>query len=367
MIMKKRVRIIAISFTALFLSFCIPFVSICMETLDIYISPSNSILNNTTATSYTFYNVNDSSADFPPTFTNLYINLGDYNYGYYMVNGNSGYQFVFSSVYDIPDEYNSVDFYFVVNQSNYSNSIHLRFRLFGDTSDRTTNITLSFLQNQSFPRVINGITWNRELVYVSGPTGGLYVYKVSLFSEEKIISFSSILNYMSLTGYFLIPSYKMHYNYVSYTEWEKEQKEMHQQTLNEISQIGDDVSRVGEEVSKIGDEISQFHTDLTSYDESDAPYIDDGNFSQNMDDINSVENELVDFANSNDFTSYDLEGDLSDADLNFSWDEQTDGDYSFWQFVNSLWTTLHIKDVLLGFVPFAFIFIILKFFFGGIM
>lgn len=377
--MKKSSRYIAICITALFLSICIPVVSIAMETSITYLEPSSMSYSNGI-----FYLVTDSSSDFPPTFTNFYTNLGDYNYGYIMTNSLSSYSsYQFDYTYNISGNYNSFEVPVVIAQTNSSYSLNVFFR--ESSGGREYYISLSAYYINRIVDTGNPYYSSDYDIYVDaslisnpGPTGDHYIYLMRFYTQStrfKIYRFQEYHSFGNLSGHFLLPIYKLGMKVTTYTEWEQEQKQMHDDTINEISQIGDDVSRVGNEVSRVGsevsrvgEEISQFHNDLTSYDESDAPSVNDYNMSDNIDTINSFDTEISNFIDDhNGYTSYDYDSEYSGIGDNFSWDEQSDGDMSFWDFVVNLWGTLQMRVVIVAFVPLAFAYVILKFVIGGIM
>lgn len=375
--MKKSARYITICITAFFLSFGILFVSLGLEEVYNYISHSSFTFGGggTVPTSYTYYSVDSSSSDFPPTFTNYYVDFDAYNDGYVMIQYSTNPTIQLSINYPYyTEDYNTFDTISIVGTNTSSWYQRLYFSYF--TSNRWFNDSVQISKsdlNKSSPLTINSsygatIYCSWSSISVPGPTGNTSCYKVSFYGDIPIRLTGITNTFSGYSGYSLVPIYKVRYSVMEYTEWEKEQKEMHQQTLNEISQIGDDVSRVGDEVSKIGDEISQFHTDLTSYDESDAPDINDYNMSENIDTMTSFDTDISNFIDDNNgFTSYDYDTELSSIGDNFSWDEVTDGDISFWEFVVSLWSVLHMREIIVVFVPLAFVYVILKFVIGGII
>lgn len=381
--MKKRVRIIAISVTALFLSICIPFVSLGITKETVWTNWDYFFKNNSLRFTNFAFNVSDKVSiphldtldtyDFS-SFMSDYIE--SYSGGYYStLSGTPSFSYYVR--YFNQEQYNTFNTYGILLSDNVSSYGIIFVRFYDESNSLLTTIRLDARQMGNSGHIINDyvdMIYNTSL-YPSNYTIQGQLLTISSFTLKNVvkrieIEFNHYFN-GSLFGNYIIPTYKIGYEKLTYDEWEQKQIDMHEQTLNEISQIGDDISRVGDDVSRIGSEISQFHNDLTSLPSDFDVSQGDSTVSQIGTDVSNIagwENDINDDINSyvSDIENFDtsaLESYVEEGLNPLTNDTQ---DIAYESFLKNMYDSLGMGTYFVVFAPFAIIFVLFKFVLGGI-
>lgn len=397
--MKKRARIIAISVTALFLSFSIPILTVFGENLDIYWSVAKR--NLTSANLYTskpsfsyvgssYYNL-DLTSNIDTSLINTYLKVAKVG-----VNSTESFARVYTNRFSLSGYNGFTSGYIGLDGNNYSNII-LRFY---DSSGAQVYIheIQTYTVTGSYRDDYVTFIWNSSPLIVTNGNNENLTVQVATFT-----SFYS-KNLLSLGAIYCEVEYIYDFSYVNYIEViipifnivgdNNTSDDTSEDTSEDIS--GDDTSNdlneienklenitqslvdsigatneVKDEVSRLGDEISQFHTDLTSLPPDFDTSAYEGVVSQIGDDVSNLtdwENSINDNINQyvSDVENFDtsaLESYVEEGLNPLTNDTQ---DIAYESFLKNMYDSLGMGTYFVVFAPFAVIFVLFKFVIGGI-